>query len=344
MLSPNLITGPLVISVLIAFLSTPLVISLAWKFGLIDDPNKNKHPKVLHTVPTHRGGGLAIFISIFISCLIFLPLDIHLAGILTGASILLIVCLLDDKFNLSPYLRLVMQFIAVAIPVISGIAITFITNPTGGIINFPLWIGSLVAIFWIVFLMNGLNFGAKGVDGQLSGVVAIASFIIALLSLRFSADLTQWPIIILAIIVGGSFLGFLPWHIYPQKIMPSFSGSNLAGYFLAILSILSTAKVGTLLVVLAVPLIDTGYVIIRRLVSGKSPFWGDRGHLHHRLLDKGHLTIPQVAIFYWLVTALLGFVSLYLNTSSKFYTIIGVVIFVGALILWLTYRPKSKHS
>ncbi len=339
----SLIAGPAAVALVVAFLATPFAIFFAWQFGLIDDPAKNKHPKVLHTKPTPRGGGLAIYIAILVAALLFLPLDSHLLSILIGGFLILIVGLLDDKFNLSPYIRLVAQFLAASIPVLAGIGITFITNPAGGIVDLPVWIASILAIFWLVFLMNGLNFGAKGVDGQLSGVVTIAAFTIALLSLRFGADMAQWPVVILAVIVGSSFLGFLPWHIYPQKIMPSFSGSNLAGYFLGILSILSTAKVGTLLVVLAVPLIDTGFVIVRRVVSGKSPFWGDRGHLHHRLLDYAHLTIPQVALFYWVVTAALGIISLNLNTSSKFYTIIGVTIFIGGLILWLTYRPKSQQ-
>src|SRR5258708_682020 len=339
----KLIILPGIVATLIAFLVTPLVIKFAWKFGIVDEPKKNKHPKVIHTKTTSRGGGLAILIAILISALLFLPFNIHLAAILAGAVIILIIGLLDDKFNLSPYLRLVVQFIAATIPVLAGITISFITNPMGGIINLPVWLGSILAILLIVLLMNGLNFGAKGVDGQLSGVVVIAAITVALLSLRFSGDTGQTPVIILAIILAGSFLGFLPWHIYPQKIMPSFSGSNLAGYFLAILSVLSTAKVGTLLVVLAIPLIDTGYAIVRRVAAGKSPFWGDRGHLHHILLDKGHLTVPQVALFYWVATAILGLTSLSLNTSSKFYTIIGVGIFVSGLILWLTYRPKSNH-
>ncbi|CAN5284542.1 MraY family glycosyltransferase [soil metagenome] len=338
----KLIVLPIIVSLLISFAITPLVIKFAWKFGLVDDPKKNKHPKVIHKIPTPRGGGLAIFISIIVTSLIFIPIDIHLIGVLVGATIILIMGLLDDKYNLSPYVRLAIQFISASIVVLSGTGITFLTSPLGGIINLPIWFGILFSIFWIVFLMNGLNFGAKGVDGQLSGVVVIASLTIVALALKLGGN--QTLIIIMASILAGSFLGFLPWHIYPQKIMPSFSGSNLAGFFLGILSIEGTAKVGTLLVVLAIPLIDTGYVMLRRVVSGKSPFWGDRGHLHHRLLDKGHLTIPQVAIFYWAVTAILGLLSLSLNTSSKFYTIIGSIIFVGGLILWLTYRRQSQEQ
>ena len=337
----NIFLG-LLISTIISFLVTPLVIKFSWKYGLIDDPSKNKHPKVIHTKKTPRGGGLSIFISIFITSLLFVSVDIHLVAILIGAFLLLLIGLLDDKYNLSPYLRLVIQFIAAAIPVLSGISVSFITDPRGGVINFPTLIAIPAAIFWLVFLMNGLNFGAKGVDGQLSGVVIVAAITIALLSLRLN-DPSQTTVLILSVILAGSFLGFLPWHIFPQKIMPSFSGSNIAGYFLGILSILSTAKVGTLLVVLAIPLIDTGYVIIRRIASGKSPFWGDRGHLHHRLLDKGHLTIPQIAYFYWIGSAILGLISLSLNTSSKLYTIIFVSVGVGGLILWLTYRPQQKQ-
>ncbi|EKD62780.1 MAG: undecaprenyl-phosphate alpha-N-acetylglucosaminyltransferase, partial [uncultured bacterium] len=227
-------------------------------------------------------------------------------------------------------------------PISIGIGIGFINNPFGtGIIDlakYPI-LSDLIALFWIVFLMNILNMGAKGVDGQLSGTVAVAAIVIGILSLKFSADIAQWPVIILASITAGSFLGFLPWHIYPQKIMPSFSGSNLAGFMLAILSILSTTKVGTLAVVLGVPIIDTGYTIIRRIASGKSPVWGDRGHLHHKLLDNGW-SKRQVAIFYWVVTAVLGVFSLSLNASLKLYTIIGVAFLVGGLLLWLTYRSK----
>lgn len=352
---------PFLLSTAIAFLTTPLVIKLAWKFGILDDPARHKHPKVIHTEPTPRGGGLAIYLAIVISSLVFLPLDKHLTGILIGLTVILTMGLADDYLlsrgrDFSPFVRLVIQFAAAAIPIGAGIGIAFISNPFGGIIDLSrpriyftllgdlksIWIlADLFALLWIVTLMNFVNFGAKGVDGQLSGVVVISALTIAVLSLKYSADITQWPIIILASITAGAFFGFLPYHAFPQKIMPSFSGSNMAGYLLAVLSILSTAKVGTLAVVLAVPLVDTGYVIVRRILSGKSPFWGDRGHLHHRLLDSGW-SKPQVAYFYWLITLILGVAALSLNTERKLYTIVGVAILVLGLIIWSTYRQSSK--
>ena len=345
---------PWLVSAAIAFLTTPVVIRFAKKLGIVDDPKVNIHPKVIHTVPTPRGGGIPIFLALAITACIFLPIDKHLIGILVGALILVVMGFLDDKYNLNPYLRLGLGFLAAAAPIASGIGIAFITNPMGGTINLSqpqitfnlfgihsIWlIADLFALIWITFLMNVVNMGAKGVDGQLSGVTVISALTIAFLSLKYSADITQWPVIILAAITAGAYLGFLPWHIFPQKIMPGYGGSTLSGYLLGVLSILATAKVGVLLVVLGVPLIDTGYTIIRRILSGKSPVWGDRGHLHHRLLDAG-LTKGQVAFFYWSVTALLGIAALNLNAASKVYTMVGVAIFIGGLILWLTHQPKK---
>lgn len=349
---------PGLVAALVAYLITPFVIKFAKKIDIIDDPKRHKHPKVIHKYPTPRGGGLAIFAGVLLSILIFIPIDKHVLGIIAGAFLVVALGIIDDKYNLSPYFRLFSQLSVAIIPIAAGIGIAFITNPFNGIIDLSqpqisfhflgemrsIWIFSdLFALFWIVFLMNMLNMGAKGVDGQLPGVVVLASVTIALLSIKHSADVTQWPVIILASITAGAYLGFLPWNFYPQKIMPSYSGSTLAGYLLAILSILSTTKVGTLMVVLGVPLIDTSYTILRRVATGKSPVWGDRGHLHHKLLDSG-LTKRQVAYFYWATTFILGIFALNLNANNKFYTILGVAILIGGLLLWLTYRPRTKNS
>lgn len=354
----NLAFLPAIVAIIISLGVTPLVIKFAKKFGLVDDPFKHKHPKVIHTYPVPRGGGLAIFVAVAIASLLFLPNDKYILAILAGGAVIVTMGLLDDKYDLNPYLRLAIGFAAALFPIAAGIGIAFISNPLGGIINLSqpqihltlfghaksIWVLSdLFAFFWIVFMMNMLNMGAKGVDGQLSGVVVIAAATIAVLSLKFSADITQWPVIILAAITAGAFLGFLPWHIYPQKIMPSYGGAALAGYLLAILSILATTKVGALVVVLGVPLIDTGYTIVRRIVGGKSPVWGDREHLHHKLLDLGW-SKRGVAAFYWGVTLLLGILAINLNTKLKFYTMGGIAIALGGLILWLTYRPKLKKK
>lgn len=354
----NLILLPTIISFLIAFLITPISIKIAWKFHLIDDPKRRKHPAHLHKKTTPRGGGIPTFSAIFFSSILFLPLDYHLKSILLGAAILVIVGLLDDKYDINPYVRLVACSLSALIVVFSGIGIDFITNPFGGVIDlnqlkiqlsvfnqhFEISIlADVLAIFWIVFLINIVNW-SKGFDGQLPGIVFIASLTIAIFSLRYSADITQWAIAILASIVAGAYLGFLPYNFFPQKIMPGYGGGALAGFMLAVLTILSTSKILTSMVVLGIPIIDAVYSIIRRIASGRSPVWGDRGHLHHKILDKWHWGKRKTAIFYWLVTAVLGVFALCLSSKDKFYTIIMLFVVIGGLLLWFKYFSTSLNQ
>lgn len=329
---------------------TPATVWLYQHFGWLDDPQKTKRKKNTHQYPVPRGGGVPIFLSFLISSLIFLSLDKHLIGIILGAFIIFVMGILDDVFDLNPYLRLMGGFLAAFCVVAAGIGIPFITNPFGGVLRLDqpqipiflfgkmrtIWVlADLFALFWITWCMNFVNW-SKGLDGQLPGIVVIAALTIGILSLRFTADITQWPVIILALMTAGSYLGFLPWNFYPQKIMPGYGGGALAGYFLAVLTILSTTKVGTAIMVLGVPLLDALYAMVRRIKKGRSPVWGDRGHLHHKLMDLGWGK-RRIALFYWLVTALLGFLALRLNSQAKFYTILLLaVIFVGAM-LWLNY-------
>ena len=334
----DLLFLPLTVSFLVAYFVTPIVIKYARKLKIIDDPKRNNHPKVIHTVPTPRGGGIPIFVALVVASLFFIPVDKHLISILLGALIIFVMGYLDDVYDLNPYVRLVGGAIAAIIPISAGIGISFLTNPLGGIIDLsnPLLADSF-ALIWIVFMMNMVNMGAKGIDGQLSGVTVSSALTIAALSFHYSTDITQWSVISISAITAGAFLGLFIWHKFPQKIMPGYGGSTLAGYLLAIASILSTTKVGTLIVVLGIPLIDTGYVVIRRILSGKSPVWGDRGHFHHKLLDYG-LSKKQVSQVYWSLTAVLGVLALNLNSTYKLYTIIGVGLVLGGLILFLTRK------
>lgn len=357
------IVTPALLSFLISLLLTPLVIKYAQVLGIVHDPQTRKHPALIHERPVPRGGGIPIFISIAATSLFFLGIEPKILGILVGGAILVFIGFLDDRKDIDPYLRLMAQFIAAGVAVAVGIKISFISNPLGeGIIylsypqitlnlfghTYTIWLLSLLfGLLWIVGLMNTVNW-SSGVDGQLSGFIPIAAFFIAILSLRFSADITQWPVVTLAVIVSGAYLGFLPWHMYPQKIMPGFGGATLAGYMLAVLAILATAKVGTLLMVLAVPIADALFTVIRRVSAGKSPVWADRGHLHHRLLDLGW-SKQKIAYFYWGATSLLGIISLNLNAHQKFYTIIGVILLVGGVLVWLSSskqlsRQHDQHS
>jgi UDP-GlcNAc:undecaprenyl-phosphate/decaprenyl-phosphate GlcNAc-1-phosphate transferase len=184
---------------------------------------------------------------------------------------------------------------------------------------------------------------SKGLDGQLPGQVVIAATVIALLSFRFTEDVTQWNVSILAGITAGAYLGFLPWNIFPQKMMPGYGAGTLAGYLLALLSILSGAKLATLVIVLCVPMIDAVYVILRRMSQGKSPVWGDRGHFHHRLMDLG-FSKRSIAYFYWMITLLLGLVALQLNSRQKAFTIMLLALGFGAVLLWFSSFISSSRQ
>jgi UDP-GlcNAc:undecaprenyl-phosphate/decaprenyl-phosphate GlcNAc-1-phosphate transferase len=154
---------------------------------------------------------------------------------------------------------------------------------------------------------------------------------------------TQWNVSILAGITAGAYLGFLPWNIFPQKMMPGYGAGTLAGYLLALLSILSGAKLATLVIVLCVPMIDAVYVILRRMSQGKSPVWGDRGHFHHRLMDLG-FSKRSIAYFYWMITLLLGLVALQLNSRQKAFTIMLLALGFGAVLLWFSSFISSSRQ
>ncbi len=347
----NLIFLPLFSAFLISLLVTPVTIFIYRRLGWVEDPVKHKTPKTTHVQPVPRGGGVPIFLALLISSLIFLPLDKHLKGILLGVTIMAVMGILDDRFDLNPYLRLILCFFAAAAVVGAGIGIAFITNPFNGVIRLDqpqiqfqllgetrsIWlIADILALFWIVGLSNIVNW-SKGFDGQLPGIVVIAGLTIAAFSFRYSADITQWPIAILASILAGAYLGFLPFNFYPQKIMPGFGGGTLAGFMIAVLTILATSKILTAMVVLGVPLIDAGYSIVRRILVGRSPVWGDRGHLHHKLLDEWRWGKRRAAVFYWGITAFLGLLALNLNSQGKFYTIAMLAVLIGVLFLWFNF-------
>lgn len=349
---------PFLAAFLVSFIATPIVILIFKKKQLLDDPKKHRHSKVVHTYPVPRGGGIPVFLGLLTS-LLFLPADKHLIGILTGAGVALLVGLLDDRFEekIHPLFRLASNFLAAGVVVLAGIGIVAVNNPFGGVIGLDqpqycmfllgktrcLWIlADLVALFWIAWTMNFVGWSG-GIEGQLPGIVAIAALTIAGLSLKFSADITQWPVLILALITAGTYLGFLPWNFYPQKIMPGYSGKSLAGFLLAVLSILSTAKIFTLMLVLAIPLIDACFLIVKRTFSGRSPIWGDRQHFHHRLLSLGW-SKKKIVLFYWSITAGLGILALNLNSRGKFYTMFMLIILFLSLVLWLNSLNRKQKA
>ena len=354
MLNLNFITLiPLLVAFVSTAIATPISLFFLRKYKVLDDPKKHKHPAIIHKKPIPRGGGIPLFIGVLVACIIFLPLTKIIIAMLIAALISLIVGVLDDKFDINPYLRFAINIFCAVFVVFMGANIPFITNPFGGIlflskIDIPLlgplftFLPNLIAVAWIVWVMNMLNW-SKGVDGQMPGIVAISAIVIGALSLRFSPlDQTSEVAAILSFIIAGASLGFLVFNFYPAKIFPGY-GATAIYLMLAVASILSGAKLATAILVMGVPMTDGLFTIARRIISGKSPFWHDKKHLHHLLLDLG-LGQRHIALFYWVVSAILGTLSLVLSSKGKLFAIIMVLILVGGALLFLHLLIKRSDE
>ncbi len=338
----NITLAPFLISLTISLVITPLTVLFFKKRSWEIDPKKSPHPAHIHKEPVPKGGGFPIYVAILVTSLIFFKGDKHIDAILLAGLFTLIVGLIDDVRGVNPYVRLVMNFLVSLIIVASGIGISFITNPAGGIIDISGWLlADIFALIWIPSLMNAINW-SSGVDGQISGVVTIAALFLGAVSLNYSADITQWPVAILAFSLAGAFAGLTVFHFFPQKIMPGYSATSLAGLMLGVISILATGKVGTALMVLAVPLIDFGYIILKRIVTGKSPVWGDKDHLHHKLMEIGWGK-RRIAFFYWGITLVLGIIALNFEARIKLGIMIGLVLLMAFFWIWQYSGRFSKR-
>src|ERR1035437_10288869 len=347
-----------IFSFIIAFLATaiatPISLIFLKKFNIVDDPKVHKQPAMLHKIPIPRGGGIPLFIGVLVACVFFLPFTKVIIATLVAAFFSLLIGVIDDKYDLSPYLRFAVNILCAIFVVVMGANVPFITNPLGGILNFshlqlPFLNGTvinfaaeLVAVLWIVWVMNMLNW-SKGVDGQMPGIVAISAVFIGILSLRFGIfdDFSQISTT-LSFIIAGSALGFLIYNFHPAKIFPGY-GATAIYLMLAVVSILSSAKLATAILVMGVPLADGAFTIGRRILSGKSPFWHDKKHLHHILLGLG-FGQRRIALFYWAISAILGALSLVLSSKGKLFAIIMLVILAGGAILFLQFLLKRADD
>lgn len=347
---------PFITAFIAVLVLTPISIIFIKKLGLIDDPKKHKHPAIIHKKPTPRGGGVPLFLGVLIAAILFLPITKAVFFLFLGAFLALIVGVLDDKFDISPYFRFILNIISAVIIVAGGISIPFVTNPFGGTLrldalslsftflqqNFIFLLSDLIAIIWFVWVMNMLNW-SKGVDGQMPGIIAISGIVIGVLSLRFPI-LTQSDLIsaTLSFILAGASLGFLIYNFYPARIFPGY-GATAIYLLLAAVSILSSVKLATAILVMGIPMIDGTITIARRLLSGKSPFRHDKKHFHHLLLEMG-LGQRRVALFYWVISAILGSLSLLLSSKGKLFAVIMIIIVIGGSLLFLHFILEKKDE
>jgi UDP-GlcNAc:undecaprenyl-phosphate/decaprenyl-phosphate GlcNAc-1-phosphate transferase len=268
----------------IVVLLTPAVGGMARLLGVVDTPGGRR----LNRNPVPRLGGLALFLGIFVPALAFLPFGHETRGVLLGAAVATTVGAVDDFRGLRWFEKLGGQLIAAAIPVGFGIWVDRFTFPLLGVHALPEWAGAPLTVIWIVAIMNMVNF-LDGLDGLAAGVSAIAGLTFSVIAL----SLAKPDAAILSAIVFGACIGFLRHNLYPARIFMGDSGALLLGFVLATISVqglLKTAATVALffpLLVLAVPIVDTTFVVMRRLKHGEPVFEGDQAHLHHRFLRRG---------------------------------------------------------
>jgi UDP-GlcNAc:undecaprenyl-phosphate GlcNAc-1-phosphate transferase len=326
---------------LISFVLTPLVRRIALGLNAVDEPGMRR----VNTVPVPRGGGVAVAIAFIVVGIVLSNVNSsslqqtpdvandprRIVALLLGGALATVFGVLDDYFDLRARWQFVGQLGLAAIAIGFGIVVVRLNNPVGQdfFLAQPFAVG--FTVLWVVGMINSLNF-IDGLDGLSSGVAIIAALTLGTISL--SAGIAQPFIAALCFALAGALVGFLRWNFQPASVFIGTSGVMFVGYTLAILSILGTAKVAIALLVLGVPIIDAFWIIVRRLVQGRSPFSPDRGHLHHRLLDVG-LSHRQTVVLIYAVCIVLGFLSLFLSGANQFLAFVGVFVLIGLLLLLL---------
>ncbi len=346
-----------IVAMTLSYILTPFAKKIAYKIGAIDVPGDNRR---IHKEPIPRIGGLAIYIGFvvttFITAMAFrglLHIDKELIGILLGATIIVLMGIVDDCKQISAKTKLMGQIIAALLAVYSGVRIEFITN----ILNRTTGISELkglslpVTIFWIVGITNTVNL-IDGLDGLAAGVSSIAA-----LSLAYVAHLnteTSIGVSIILIILAGSLLGFLPYNFNPAKIFMGDTGSLLVGFILATVSVGGVIKSATTIAVaipvlaLGVPIFDTTFAIIRRLLNGRPIMEADKGHLHHRLLAYG-LSQKQTVLILYFISGLFGASAIVVSDTSKlgaYLILVGVSlgVLLGAIRMGLVKKAQEGKA
>ena len=306
------------VAMAVATVLTPLAARLAWRLGAVVMPSE----RGLAERATPALGGLAILAGALVASFFWLPQTIslrHTAGtapgaggtvhtwtIIAGACLITLVGAIDDVRPLKPQWKLVGQVAAALIAVEGGVVVTDVTIPFIGSLQLPNT-GGVLTVIWLVGLMNVVNF-SDGVDGLAAGLCTIDGIAFAIVAI----DLGVSGAGVLAALTAGAALGFLFHNFYPASVFMGDSGANLLGYLLGVVAVIGSVKTGAVvtlvvpLVVLAVPFLDTGFVVAKRLKYRRKPWSADANHFHHRMARMGYSQRRTVAYLYGWTLMLAG--------------------------------------
>ena len=309
-------------------LVVPLARFLSFRFGIISVPGGRRQEPI--AMP--KLGGLAIFIGFMAGIIVAQMVAIErqdpneiirLSGLILGSIVIFILGVVDDIFDLSYLHVFAGQALTSAIAIGFQIFIEFFNNPLTGTQTDP-WspvVTVALTTFWLVLMMNTVNL-LDGSDGLAGGVALIAAVILFLNS-ALRLEPPQTSVSLLPLALTGALLGFLIYNFYPARVYMGGSAWFL-GYVLGSLSIIGGAKMATILLVMGLPLMDLGWQMVNRLRDGNNPFRGDRGHLHFRLLDSGMFSPRQIALTYYSICALFGFLTLF--TTDRLFKLIAFTV------------------
>jgi UDP-N-acetylmuramyl pentapeptide phosphotransferase/UDP-N-acetylglucosamine-1-phosphate transferase len=326
--------------------------NIALRFNLVDRSESHKPA----TRPIPRIGGLAICLGFLagLGASFMLPVDRfqieveRVVLLIIGSVIVVGTMFYDDVVGMRPLPKLACQLTAACVVVLPrlrgsefGIVIEQFNTPIGdGVQHLPLFVALVFTVVWIVGMMNSLNW-SDGIDGLAGTITLIAALVLfGHTYFRPSGD-PQFTISLLAAALVGAVVGFLPANWHPARIIMGDSGAMFLGFSLATISIIGGAKIATALLALGIPILDMAWVIIFRLIHGRSPLLADRGHLHHRLLDAG-LSHPQVVLCFGSLSAIFGVLALALPTrENKLIAMIAMGLVLLAVIAVLAARQSS---
>lgn len=337
----------------VSYISINPILNVARRFTLYDMPEARR----VHTIPVPRIGGLAIYFGFLIAVALSFMLPVlrfadeieRILLMVIAATLVVVVMFFDDIFGIPPLPKLLFQIAAAGIVVLprlrdsqAGIVIEEFGVPFFDTVHLPLAVAILFTIFWIVGMMNAVNW-ADGLDGMAASITLVASTILFLHTFFRPPGDPQFTISLLAIGLAGAIVGFMPWNWHPAKIIMGDSGAMFLGFALATISIIGGAKIATALLALGVPILDAAWVIFNRVLHGRPPMQADRGHLHHRLLDAG-LSQPQIVGAFALLTGVFGTLGLALPTRElKLVAIVGMGLVVLGIIAMLARREAVER-
>lgn len=330
-----ILLGAFFVSLIIALVFTPLIRNLAIEAGQYDLPGARK----IHKIPTPRLGGLAIAAGFFLP-IISLTLfnfdwltDTNLDGIFIGAALMFFVGMVDDFYNLSPYIKLMGQVLAIFAAVVLGIQIVALDLPFSKLLLMRSLVTPITMI-WLLGISNAMNF-IDGVDGLAGGVTVIGAVSFAVVAYFMNEPGPA----MFAMLLAGSCLGFLTFNFHPARIFMGDSGALLCGFVLAAIAVTGVFKTLTMFLlvpvfILTVPIVDITFATFRRISQLKSPFVADSEHLHHKLLDAG-LSQTWTVIALYTICILGGILStIYINRFVEYAVVMGsLVAFSASLIL-----------